>query len=212
MNESFAARGKTEARAQCFRQNIGHALIDELHGGVHGAANLAGAERADSLVDGDNAADFGGVEILVAEDFDLWIDHFEARGAEPIDLGFAMKDEELARFQAPFEIAAVEKFAGERAAGFVLDKQMIDGIAAATHAADGLAAHHARTNGVSAVGLDVLYFGKMDTVFVAKGEIAEEILERVDASLGEQFSALRADAFDHANFGAEVHGHCLWRP
>jgi hypothetical protein len=29
----------------------------------------------------------------------------------------------------------------------------------------------------------------------------------VDAALREQFSALRADAFDHANFGAEVHRH-----
>jgi hypothetical protein len=30
----------------------------------------------------------------------------------------------------------------------------------------------------------------------------------VDAALREEFGALRADAFDHADFGAEVHYHC----
>ncbi len=101
----------------------------------------------------------------------------------------------------------MKKLAGERAAGVVLDEEMIDSVAAAAHAADGLAAHDARANGVGAVGLDVFHFGKMDAVFVAKGEVAEEILKRVDAALGEEFGALRADAFDHANFGAEVHSH-----
>jgi hypothetical protein len=47
----------------------------------------------------------------------------------------------------------------------------------------------------------------MDTVFVAKGEVSEQILERVDAALREQFGALRADAFDHAYFSAKVHRH-----
>ena len=205
--EGFAARRKTEAGAQCFGEDIGHALIDELNGGEHGAANLAGAEGADGFVDGNDAADFGGVEFLVAEDFDLRIDHFKARGTEFVDFRFAVKDEELAGFQSAFEVAAVKEFAGERAAGVVLNEEMIDGVAAAAHAADGLAAHDTRANGVSAVGLDIFYFGKMNAVFVTKREIAEQIFERVDTALGEEFGALRADAFDHADFGAEVHGH-----
>src|SRR6266704_630153 len=61
---------------------------------------------------------------------------------------------------------------------FVLDEQMIDGVAAAAHAANGLAAHHAGANGVDAIGLDVLDVRKMDAVFVAKWQVAEEILER----------------------------------
>src|SRR6266481_1479436 len=84
---------------------------------------------------------------------------------------------------------------------------MIDGVAAAAHTADGLAAHDARANGVHAVGLDVLHLGKMDAVFVAKGQVAEQVFERVDAALREEFSALGTDAFDHADFGAEVHRH-----
>src|SRR5713226_5561907 len=86
---------------------------------------------------------------------------------------------------------------------------MIDGVAAAAHAADGLAAHDTRANGVDAVGLDVLDLGKMDAVFVAKRQVAEQVLKRVDAALRKEFGALRADAFDHADFRAEVDGH--WR-
>ncbi len=151
---------------------VGHLLIDELDGGVHGAANLPGTEGADGFVDGDDAADFGGVHFFAAEDFDLRIDHFQARGAQLVDLRFAMKDELLAGLQTAFEIATVKKFAGQQAAGFILNEQMIDGVAAAARAADGLAAHCARANGIGAIGLDVFYFGEMDAVFVAKGEVA----------------------------------------
>src|SRR5229473_7097308 len=103
----------------------------------------------------------------------------------------------------------MEKFDGEKTAGVVLDEQMIDGVAAAAHAADGLAAHHARANGVGAVGLDIFHLGEMNAIFVAKRQVAEKILESVDAALREEFGALRANAFDHADFGAEVHRH--WR-
>jgi len=47
----------------------------------------------------------------------------------------------------------------------------------------------------------------MDAVFVAEGEVSEEILEIVDATLGEKLGALGADAFDHANFGGETESH-----
>src|SRR5713226_9787774 len=118
-----------------------------------------------------------------------------------------MKDELLAGLQAAFEIAAMKKFDREKAAGVVLDEQMIDGVAAAAHAADRLAAHHARANGVGAARLDVPHLGKMDAVLVAKREIAEKVFERLDAALREEFGALRANAFDHAYFRAEVHRH-----
>ena len=205
VDDGFGVRGIAEAGAQCFRQNVGHSMINKLDGRVHGATNLLGTERADGFVNGNDAADFGGVEFLATEEFNLRIDHLEAHWAELVDFSFAVKDELLAGLEASFEIAAVKELAGEQTAGFVLDEKMVDGVAAAAHAADGLATHHARANGVDTVGLDVFHFGKMDAVFVAEGQIAEEILERVDAALREEFGALRANAFDHANFGAEVH-------
>src|SRR5260370_7970062 len=82
---------------------------------------------------------------------------------------------------------------------------MIDGVASAAHGADGLAAHDTRANGIDAVRLNVFHFGKMDAVFVAEGEVAEQVFEGVDAALRDEFSTLRADAFNHATFGAGVH-------
>jgi hypothetical protein len=206
VDEGIAARGKAEALAQSFRKNIGHVRIDELDGGVHGAANGARAERADAFVNGDDAADFGGVGLAIAKHFELGIDHFDAGGAELIDFSFAVKDELLAGLEAAFEIAAVKKLAGEEATGGVLHEEMIDGVVGEL-IGDGLAAHDFGANGVGAGRLDVFYGGEMDAIFVAEGEIGEEILEGKDAALGEKFGALRADAFDHADFGGETESH-----
>ena len=75
---------------------------------------------------------------------------------------------------------------------------------------DGLAAHHAGANGVGAVRLNVFDIRKMDAVFVAKRQIGEQVLERVNAALGEKLGALRADAFDHADFGLKADGHSIF--
>src|SRR5580658_1840697 len=83
---------------------------------------------------------------------------------------------------------------------------MIDGVVG-EFVGDGLATHDAGADGVDAVGLDVFDVGEVDAVFVAKREIREEILEGIDAALGEEFGALRADAFDHADFGGEGESH-----
>src|SRR5713226_3572041 len=100
----------------------------------------------------------------------------------------------------------MKKFAREETTGIVLHEEMVDG-SATTHGAKGLAAHYARTDGVRSVGLNFFHFGKMDAVFVAEGQVAEQILERVDSALGQQLRALRANAFDHAHFGVEAHHH-----
>jgi hypothetical protein len=99
----------------------------------------------------------------------------------------------------------VEKFAGELAGG-ILHEKMIDGVASA-HGAQGLAAHDASANGVDAVGLDVFDVGEMDAVFVTKWQVEEEIVERIDAAFSEEFGALGADAFDHADFGGQGERH-----
>jgi len=39
----------------------------------------------------------------------------------------------------------------------------------------------------------------MDAVFVTKWQIEKKIVERIDAAFSEEFGALGADAFDHAN-------------
>src|SRR5579863_10038829 len=83
---------------------------------------------------------------------------------------------------------------------------MIDGVVG-EFVGNGLAAHDASADGVDAVGLDVFDVGEMDAVFVAEREIREQIFKGIDAALGEEFGTLRADAFDHADFGGEGERH-----
>ena len=77
MDQGVATRRITEAGAQVFGKNIGDSAFNELlDGGVHGAANLARAEGTNGFVNGNDAADFGGVRLAVAEHLELRIDHF----------------------------------------------------------------------------------------------------------------------------------------
>jgi hypothetical protein len=135
----------------------------------------------------------------------LRIDHFNARGAEAIDFGFAVEDEKLAGFQAAFEIATMKKFARERA-GIVLHQQMIDGVATA-HTANGLAAGDAYAQSENIVGAHIFDLRKVETVFVSERQVAKEIFECVDATFGEELGALRAYTFDHLDIGVQAIGH-----
>src|SRR2546429_2423126 len=49
------------------------------------------------------SAHFGGVQLLVAQHFDLRIDHLQPRRAQLIDLRLAVKNEQLTGLQSPFE-------------------------------------------------------------------------------------------------------------
>jgi hypothetical protein len=206
VDHRFAARRIAEASPQNIGKNVRHVGVEQLDCGIHGAANRARAKRADRFVNRDDAADFGGVRLIVAEHLELRIDHFEARWAELIDFGFAVKDELLARLEAAFEITSVKKLAGEQAAGGVLHEQMIDGVVT-KFVGNGLAAHDARANGVRAGRLDVANIRKMNAVFVSEGEIGEQVFKSINAALREQLGALRADALNHAHFGGRVQCH-----
>jgi hypothetical protein len=135
----------------------------------------------------------------------LRIDHFDARGTQAIDFGFAMKDQKLAGFQAAFEVAAVEKFAGERT-GIVLHEKMIDGVAA-THAANRLTTGDADAQSENIVGAHIFDLRKVKAVFVSERQVAKEVFECVDATFGEELGALRAYTFDHLDIGVQAMGH-----
>ena len=157
VNEGFAARGIVQAAAQTFRQNIRHPGIDELHCSVHRAPNLLGAERPDRFVNRHDAPHFRRIDLIAVQQLDLWIDHLQARGPQPVDFHLAVQNQELAGFQTAFEITAMKKFARQQAARFVLHKQVVNSVAAKAHGSNGLAAHHPRANGVCAVRLNVLH-------------------------------------------------------
>jgi hypothetical protein len=135
----------------------------------------------------------------------LRIDHFNARRTQAIDFGFAMKHQELAGLQAAFEVASVEKFAGERAA-VVLHEKMIDGVAA-THTANRLTAGDADAQSENIVGAHIFDLRKVETVFVSERQVAKEIFKCVNAAFGEELGALRAYTFDHLDVGLQAIGH-----
>ena len=61
----------------------------------------------------------------------------------------------------------------------------------------------------------VTFIGTLGMIHVDRDKLISmpaEILKRVDAALREEFGALRANAFDHAYFGAEVHRHWICTP
>src|SRR2546430_3203761 len=108
------------------------------------SANLLGAECADGLINRHDAPVFRGIHLLAVQQLDLRIDHLQPRGPHPVDFHFAVKNQELSRFQATFEVAPMEKLAGKLATSFVLHKQVVNGVAAEAHVSNDLAAHHPR--------------------------------------------------------------------
>jgi len=70
---------------------------------------------------------------------------------------------------------------------------MINGTPAAAIAHQATIGHFSLQR-VGAAGLNFAQRGEVNAIFVAKREIAEQILNRADPALGQQLSALRADA------------------
>ena len=199
MHNGVAARRKLHPRANRCGQQIAKIRVDLLQCCIGGPADGARAEGSDGLVNGNDSPDFGGVLSFAAQQFKLRIDHFDAGGPQTIDFGFSVKHEQLSWLQPAFKVAAMEKFARQRA-GVILHEQVIDRIAA-PHAAYGLSARHAHAQGKDTVWPNVLDLRKMDAIFIAKGKIAEQVFQRVNAALFEQLRALRAHTFNHSNVG-----------
>src|SRR5262249_49442557 len=193
--DGFAVCREFEFCAKGGWQNVRHCWIELLQRAIDCAADGARAEGANRFVDWDDSANFGRIEPVAADHFHLRIDHFDASGPLLVHFRFAVKNQLLAGLETAFEIAAVEKLAGQ-GARFVLHQQVIDGVAAA-HGTNGLAAHDSYAQGKNSVWADVLYMGKLDAVFITEGQIGEQIFQSMDAALREQLGALRADALDH---------------
>ena len=168
---------KAVALANFSGDGVGDIVIEILQEAVDDAAKHARADFSDGFVDGDDAADFGGVggRVFAANELNLRINHFEARGAVRIHVEFAVDDEALAFLEAAFEVAAVEE-AGVNEAGFVLELHVKDRAAAAS-----------KTNGAAAAGSD---FGEnrgdlagdgfgnrreAEAILVAEGKIGKKV-------------------------------------
>ncbi len=210
--EVYAAeRGFAIGQIEALKHGGGQALGD---GAAHAFEEVeddlalpAGSESgaAEGLVDGGDAADFEqacfGVVAGVGEDLKLRLDHFEvAGGAGGLDL--AEDGDGLAALEFAVEVGAVEPETLEDEAALA-EGQLEDGHAAG--AEDGGVADLGDDAGGFA-GLELVEAAGVLAVFVAEGEMVEEVFRGGDGFGCELLGDMRADAAHELYRGIEA-GH-----
>ena len=192
VGERVAARREPIAGEQRGGQRVGNGGVEVGQRGVDHPAQRARAEAPDGLIDRHDAAYFGGVGGFIPHELVLRIDHLQAPGPVGIDVHFAVQHDALPRLEATFEVAAVEELAVQHAGG-VTHHQVIDRVAAPrkTHQT---AADHFGLHGVRAAGREFADAGEAQAVFIAERQVAQQVLDRADLTLGQQRRALRSHA------------------
>ena len=179
-----------------------------------GEAGAPGRGAAGGFVDGDDAVDFeggvleglgGGVGVVgVGEELELGLEHFEAAGGGAGGLDGAVEGDEGAEGEAVFEVGAVEPH-GFEGGGALADGELKEGHAGG--AKEGGAADF-RDDGGGGAGLEGRDGLGVEAVFVAEGQVVEEVFDGEDALAGELGGDAVADAFDKAKGRGEI-GHCI---
>src|SRR5580700_553948 len=126
VEQGFAARGEAIAFENLRRERFRNIAVEIGEHAVDDAAQHARADGADGFVDGDDAADFGGIggaTFAGAYEFHLGVDHFQAARAVTVFVHFSVQDEFLAVLQFSFKIAAVEETDVDRA-GCIADRDV----------------------------------------------------------------------------------------
>ena len=142
-----------------------------------------------------------------AQQLELRIDHFDAPGAQGIEIGFAVQNDALSDAKSSVQIRAVKKFAVQHAGG-VAHQKVINGAAPAGEACDaGIGDDSLKC--VDGARHDFCDRSEMDAVFVTKREISEQIAHGVDAARGQGRGALRSHALQVFDFGGICEGHRL---
>ena len=183
--DRVAPRRKFVARQNFRGQRIGQRAGKFFERQINDAPHRARADAADGFVNRNDAADFGRVRVSLAEQFVFRIDHLDPAGPHRIQLRLAVKHEPLPGLECFLEIVPVKKFAGERAR-LVAHEQVIDA-AARARVADQAAAQDLRANGVDLSRRDLANFCEVDAVFVAEGQIAEQVFKRPQPALAREF-------------------------
>ena len=130
--------------------------------------------------------------MVVGQHFHLGLDHFEAVGAAR-RLDFSVQGHPLTGFEAVFQVGAVEPHAFDLAPQALADGHFENGHAPGaqqSHAPDfaDQAGHFARNQ-----LFDCL---RTKPVFVAEGQVVQQVLDCADALIVEGLGDARADAFD----------------
>ena len=198
------ARGQAETFEHRGRKSFGDLSAKLFEEVVDGAADPAGREPAapERLVDGRDAADFeqvGFIIGIVGQDFKLWLDHFEiTRGAGRLHL--AVERDHLAGFEFAFKVGTVEPEAfhggGSLAYGHFKDRH---GAGAQQRGAADFG-----DDGGHLSGHKFVECARVQAVFVAEGQMEEQVLHGEDALFFQCRRDLRTDAFNELHGGVEL--------
>jgi hypothetical protein len=208
--DRVATRRKFVAFANLRRKRVGNIALKIGEDAVNNFAKHARANCADGFVDGNDAANLGGIgggAFGCADGFNLGVYHFQAGGTVGVDFHFAMQDETLAFFHTAFEICAVEK-ARVKSAGPVAKCGVEDGRATASEANGGASAgSYFSENCVNLPRDNFGNFGEADAIFVTEWEIAEQVAGGEESALFENGGAVGADASEKFDGSCQGDGH-----
>ncbi len=170
-----------------------------------GEAGAPGGGAAEGLVDGDDAIDFERCVFFVraagyGEKFELRLDHFEAAGGGAGGVDLAEESDGGAEGEAVFEVGAVEPHALD-GGGALADGHLEEGHAGG--AEEGGAADLADDGGHGA-GFEIGDGLGVEAVFVAEGQVVEEVFDGVKVATGELDGDALADALDEAEGCGEL--------
>jgi hypothetical protein len=191
---SFAV-GQVEARKhrcrKALRDNAAHRLEQveddpSLPAGGHAASAQGLVDRRDPTHLEQSCL---GIVAGVGQQFPLRLDHLEiAGGARGLD--FAVDGDGLAGVKFAVEVGSVKPEALERLAALAYG-QLEDGHAAGTQQR-GTADLCNDAGGFT--GLELVQAARILTILIAKGQMVEQVLGRMDVFCGEQFGEARTDA------------------
>jgi len=175
-----------------------------------------GGGAAERLVDGDNAADFehgtervgvgsGGVRQWW-EEFELGLDHLVAAGLRARRLYLAVERDHLTELELVFEVGAAEPH-GLEGLEAVADGEFEEGHGAGVEK-DG-AADFADDGGHLAGNEFVERLG-MESVFVAEGEVVEQVVDGAHAAFFEGFGVAWTDALEKLHGRGKLDHSLRW--
>lgn len=173
-----------------------------------GEARAPGGGAAEGFVDGDDAVDFEHGVFLIwttggREELELRLDHFEAAGRGAGGFELAEEGDGGAEGEAVFEVGAVEPHALD-GGGALADGHLEERHAGGAEESGTADLADDRGHGS---GLEIRDGLGVEAVFVAEGQVIEEVFDGVEVAAGELGGDALADALDEAEGCRELE-HC----
>ena len=212
--ERATAIDQAHAPADRGRDRVRRVLVEPLQHGVDHAPEPARRETAipGSFVNGDDATDLQRLPLgliaravavgcsRIVQDLELRLDNFEAVASTIARFHLAVERQQHAGAKLVLQVGGVEPHALQRVTP-LSDGHLEDGHAARAEQSEGA---HLGDNAGHLAGAQLANAARIEPVFVAEGQIVEQVLDRADALLQQNLGDLWPNAFDELYVGGEI--------